>query len=209
LIKKLTSNGYVIVSPKKWDGKNWVVAQAFKYANGKWDGISAQKQTRTWEANWSRTYVTDGSKRTDYRGTMLCQGKYQNDSFGHMRSLCGFNDASMRQELAGAKIEKVELYLRNEHWYYHSGGTVFIGYHNHANEPANFSHSLHNQKSQSFSSRGQAQWINMPLDFATGIRDNKFKGFSIFAASDAIGYYGVFYGANTSYKPKIKITYTK
>lgn len=209
MINKKTSTGYQVVNPKKWDGKNWIAANVYERVSGGWESLTAQKQSDTWEANWSQTYVSDGTKRTDYRGNMLCQGKYQNDSFGHMRSLCGFDDADMRAKLAGAKIEKIELYLRNEHWYYYSGGTAVIGYHNHANEPNTFSHSEINQKTQRFSGRGQAQWINMPLDFATGIQNNKYKGFSIFTASDAIGYYGVFYGAHTSYKPKIKITYVK
>ena len=208
-IKRFNGTSWVNITPKRYNGSNWVDAQGYKFDGTKRVNITTQQYTKTWEATWSQTYRENGARRTDFRGNMLCQGKYADDIWGHMRSLCGFDDADIRATLSGAKIEKVELYLKNEHWYYYSGGTAIIGYHNHATEPDTFSHSLYNAKQQKYSSRGQAQWITMPNSLGEGIRDNKYKGFSIYAGSASIGYYGVFYGANSSYKPKLKITYSK
>jgi hypothetical protein len=125
-----------------------------------------------------------------------------------MRSLCGFGN--IQSVLAGSVIKDVKLYLRNEHWYYNSGGTAVIGVHNHTSEPSTFSHTAYGTKTQSFSSRGQALWIDMPNVVGNGLRDGNYKGISIFANSTSMSYYGVFYGAGDgSSRPKLKITYEK
>lgn len=209
LIKRYTGSSFTTINPKRFNGSSWVDVDVYKFDGSKWVNMTSQKYTKTWEANWSQTYRESGTKRTDYRGDMICQGEYLADPWGLMRSLAGFNDASIRAELAGARIDDVKLYLKNEHWYYYAGGTAIIGYHNHASEPTNFSHSVYKAKSQKFTSRGQALWIDMPNALGEGLRDNRYKGISIFANSTSMEYYGVFYGAHTSYKPKLKITYTK
>lgn len=180
---------------KKWDGAKWVV-------------MNQQQYTETWEANWSQTYRYTGEKRWDERSEFLGQGQYVPSNFwGLQRSLAGF--PSMASKLAGARIDDVKLYLRNDHWYYHAGGTAVIGYHNHSLEPSTFSHSKYKAKVQRYEARGQALWIDMPNEFGEGLRDGKYRGISLFANAESMHYYGFFYGANSSYRPKIKITYTK
>jgi hypothetical protein len=169
--------------------------------------MTSQLYTTTWDATWSQTYRSDNTKRTDYRGSSLMQGDSGEDPWNIQRSLCGFGD--IQTALAGSKINKVELYLRCEHAWYQAGMTAYIGYHNHASEPTTFSHSVYGAKTQKFNYRGHAQWITLPNSFAEGIRDDKYEGFSIYASSSSKEYYGEFNGAGSSYKPKLKITYTK
>lgn len=211
-LKRYNGSSWEDVPFKKWNGSSWVEPDVKKWDGSKWVILNQQQYTTTWEATWTQTYRESGIKRTDSRSGKLCQGKYSGDSnpWGIQRSLCGFNDSDMRSKLSGAKINDVKLYLKAEHWYYNSGGTAYIGYHNHANEPTNYSHSKYNAKSQKFDSRDEAIWIDMPNALGEGIRDNDYKGISIFANSTSYNYYGVFRGASDgSYKPKLKITYTK
>lgn len=211
-IKKYTTSGWVDAPFKKWSGSAWVEPEVKKWDGSKWVIMNQQQYTKTWNANWSHTYRETGEKRTNSGNTMY-QGKYkylETPIWGLMKSLCGFDDASMRTELAGSKISNIQLYLRAEHWYYYAGGTAVLGYHNHALEPSTFSHSKYGAKIQKYTSRDQAKWISMPIDFGEGIRDNRYKGFSIFANSTNDNYYGYFNGVeSSSYKPKLKITYTK
>lgn len=207
-IKKKTSNGWVDVSIKKRTSNGWVDVDVYKRQDGKWVKLTSQQYTTTWESNWTQTYRQSGTKRTDYRGEKICQGEYLSDPWGIMRSLVGFPD--MNSTLSGAKINDVKIYLKNEHWYYNAGGKAVIGYHDHSSRPTTFSHSKYGVKTQSYSSRGQALWIDMPNDFGEGLKDGRYEGFSIYANSSNMNYYGIFYGAKDgSNKPKIKITYTK
>lgn len=207
-LKKWNGSSHVDINPKRWSGSSWVNAEAYKWDGSKWVNMTSQKYTTTWDATWTQTYRENGTKRTDYRSSKLCQGEYLSDPWGLMRSLCGFGDIA--STLAGSVINDVQLYLKNEHWYYYAGGKAVIGYHNHSSEPTNFSHSKYGAKTESFSARGQARWIDMPNALAEGIRDGDYKGVSLYSSSNNMNYYGIFYGAGDgSSKPKLKITYTK
>ncbi|KDN91326.1 hypothetical protein MF621_004134 (plasmid) [Bacillus velezensis] len=207
-VKKRSSSGWSDVPVKVRKNGEWVDVDVYKRQDGKWVKITSQKYTQTWEATWSQTYRESGTKRTDYRSEKLCQGRYVVEPWGIMRSLVGFPD--MNSTLYGAKIEDVKIYLKNEHWYYQSGGKVVLGYHDHSSKPNTFSHSKYGVKTEAYSSRGQAKWIDMPNSFGEGLRDGYYEGFSIYANTTSMNYYGVFSGANDgSSRPKIKITYTK
>ncbi|MCY7948673.1 hypothetical protein P8891_06015 [Bacillus atrophaeus] len=207
-IKKKTSSGWSDVPIKVKKKGSWVDVDVYKRLNGRWVKLTSQKYTKTWEATWTQTYRESGTKRTDYRSEKICQGRYVVEPWGIMKSLIGFPD--MNTTLSGSKIEDVKIYLRNEHWYYQAGGKAVIGYHNHSSKPSTFSHSKYAAKTESYSSRGQAKWIDMPNSFGEGLRDGKYEGFSIYANSTNMNFYGVFYGVHDgSSKPKIKITYTK
>ncbi|MCP1324283.1 MULTISPECIES: hypothetical protein [Bacillus] len=172
--------------------------------------ITSQTYTKTWGCTFTQTYREKGTKRTDYRSQKICQGRYVYEPWGIMRSLIGFDDgARIRNELQGARIDKVELYLQNEHWYYYAGGTVVAGFHNHSWKPDTFSHSEYGKAYQKFYDRGTAGWVNLPVALGYGIRDGYYKGVSIFANTGAGEYYGIFNGYGDWGAPQLKITYTK
>lgn len=210
LVNRWNGTSMVEAPVNRWDGTKWVNAIVNKWDGSKWVTINSQAVTTTWDTNWTQTYRESGSQRTDSRGGQVCQGEYDS-TWGIQRSLIGFDDGSrIKSVLAGATIQDVQLYLHNEHWYYTTGGTVVLGYHNNSSKPSTFSQSAYDQKRQSFSSRGQAQWIDLPNSFAEGIRDGKYKGISVYINSSSNSYYGIFSGyGDGSYKPKLKITYVK
>jgi hypothetical protein len=207
-IKKWNGSSWQTINPKRWNGSSWVNLDIYKWDGSKWVNLTSQQYTTTWNATWSQTYRSTNEKRTDTRGnTNMMQGDSGQDPWNINRSLCGFGD--IQSTLAGSKINKVELYMKSKHWWYYAGGTAVIGYHNHSSEPSTFSHSKYGAKYQKFNYRGHAQWITMPNEFAEGIRDGRYKGFSLYASSTSKEYYGEIYGAYDSYEPKLKITYTK
>lgn len=209
-IKKKTSSGWADAPVKVYTAAGWKNAPVSKFNGTKWEKLNGIKEVLTFDSTWTQTYRQEGTKRTDYRSEKLCQGKYVTDPWGIMRSLCGFNDASIRTALADATILKVELYLYAEHWYYYSGGVAEIGYHNHANKPSTFSHSKSDQAKEKFTARGQGKWIEIPISLGEGLRDNKYKGISIFSNTTNMNYYGVFSGIHDgSNKPKLRITIEK
>lgn len=189
----------------------WVKGEAMTLRNSQWANITSQRITKTWDCTYTQTYREAGTRRTDYRSDKICQGRYVYEPWGIMRSLIGFdNGSNIRNELQGAKIERVELFMHNEHWYYYAGGTMYVGYHNHANEPDIFSHSAYGVKSQKFYGRGSSQWVTLPNALAEGIRDGYYKGVSIFANSGDGEYYGIFSGMwDGGNAPKLRITYSK
>lgn len=210
--KKWTGSKWVDINPKKWNGSKWVDVNVYKWTGSKWVNLTTQEYTKTWNATWSQTYQGSNYKRNDWKGQQrMYQGRYKFDpDYGIMRSMCGFNDSDIISTLSGAKIKDVKIYLRNQHWYYkNGGGTVVLGYHNKTYEHNVYSEEKYDAKRQRFYSRGQARWIDMPNSFGTGLRDGKYRGFTIRAhvLSNNISYYGYFYGAGSSSRPKIKITY--
>lgn len=209
-IKRWSGSEWYDARVKRWSGAEWYDARVNMWNGSSWVDISAQKTTKTWNCTYTQTYREAGTRRTDYRSDKICQGRYVYEPWGIMRSLIGFDNGSIRNELQGAKIERVELFIHNEHWYYYAGGTLYVGYHNHANEPDIFSHSAYGVKSQKFYGRGGSQWVTLPNALAEGIRDGYYKGVSIFADSGAGEYYGIFSGMwDGDLAPKLRITYSK
>jgi LysM repeat protein/GH25 family lysozyme M1 (1,4-beta-N-acetylmuramidase) len=193
-IKKLVGSSWVDIGIKKLVGSSWVNCNVYKLVGSSWVSISTQEYTDTWTCTWSQTYRENGTKRTDYRANKLVQGYYgDSEPWGLQRSLAGFDDIASK--ISGSEIKSVKLYLHNEHWWYTSGGTAVIGYHNHTSVPDTFSTSVDAQVWADFSSRGQAQWISMPLELGKGIRDGKYKGISLYNGDYSKKFYGVFSGA--------------
>lgn len=210
-LKKHNGNVWEDVPLKKWNNSAWVEPEVKSWNGTGWDILNKQQYVTTFNAEWSHTYGANNTQRTN-SGEKMYQGQYSSvdNSWGLMRSLCGFDEASMRAVLSGARIDKIELYLRAEHWYYHAGGTAVIGYHNHESKPTIFSQAQYGAKVQKYTARDQAIWIEMPIGFGEGIRDRKYTGFSIYADTTSASYYGNFYGAGEGLsKPKLKITYSK
>lgn len=195
--------------------KAWEKAEVYRYNGSSWVKISEERKVKTFECTWSQSYSGRGEQKPlflDSRG-VAHQGRYgapytQDWDWGIQKSMIGFDDASIRRELSGAKIEKVEIYLRNKHFWYYGGGYAMIGYHNISTRPAKFSSSKNSVLKEYYTGRGAGKWLEMPLEFGTLLRDNKAKGFTLYAPTEILDYYGYFYGASggTS-KPKIRITY--
>lgn len=166
-----------------------------------------QQYVKTYAANESASYQEDGSNR----GVASCyQGRYSATN-GNQFSMIGFDDATIRSNLSGATINKVELYLNNNHFYSNSGGNAVIGTHNQTTLSGSHSSSqINDNLQQTHFDLGQAKWITIPNSIGNALRDNTAKGIALGPGpTTSQSYYGYFAGNGESGEPQLRITYTK
>ncbi|UYL87524.1 hypothetical protein SEA_RICKROSS_35 [Streptomyces phage RickRoss] len=162
---------------------------------------------KTYAANESASYQEDGSNR----GVASCyQGRYSATN-GNQFSMIGFDDAQIRSDTSGATINKVELYLNNNHFYSNSGGNAVIGTHNQTTLSGTHSSSqINDNLQQTHFDLGQAKWITIPNSIGNALRDNTAKGIALGPGpTTSQSYYGYFAGNGESGEPQLRITYTK
>lgn len=166
-----------------------------------------QQYVKTYAANESASYQEDGSNR----GIADCyQGRYSATN-GNQYSMIGFDDALIRSDTSGSTINKVELYLNNNHFYSNSGGNAVIGTHNQTTLSGSHSSSqINDNLQQTHFDLGQAKWITIPNSIGTALRDNTAKGIALGPGpTTSQSYYGYFAGNGQSGEPQLRITYTK
>lgn len=184
------------------------------YDMGTGTGSPPTQYTKTYSANGSASYQGDDDERT---GIAECyQGQYSSTN-GNQYSVILFPYSTIASDLSGATINKVEVYLNNNHWYYNSGGTAIIGYHNSATTPSSFTYpsSTDNITRSSFT-YGQAKWVTVDNSIGTAFKNGTAKGILLGKGQTAGGtlstdklYYGYFAGNGQSGEPQLRITYTK
>ena len=106
----------------------------------------------TFPATWSESYDGEGKvKPSQYTMGRLYQGRYGKYNtidniqynpiyWGVQRSLIGFDAKKIQANLKGARIQKIELYLKNEHFWYAKGGRAAIVSHSFPNKPNKFNY---------------------------------------------------------------------
>ncbi len=184
------------------------------YDMGTGTGSPPTQYTKTYSANGSASYQGDDDERA---GIAECyQGQYSSTN-GNQYSVILFPYSTIASDLSGATINKVEVYLNNNHWYYNSGGTAIIGYHNSATTPSSFTYpsSTDNITRSSFT-YGQAKWVTVDNSIGTAFKNGTAKGILLGKGQTAGGtlstdklYYGYFAGNGQSGEPQLRITYTK
>lgn len=171
-------------------------------------GSPPQQYTKTYSTTGTASYQSDGDKRTGIAEGY--QGEYSSTN-GNQFSWYLFSYSTIASDLAGSTINKVEVYLKNKHWYYNSGGTAVIGYHNSATlpDPATYPSSTDNITQSSFT-YGQAKWVTVSNTIGNAFRDGTAKGIMLGKGpnNDNI-YYGYFAGNGQTGEMQLRITYTK
>jgi hypothetical protein len=99
---------------------------------------------------------------------------------GPLRSHMFFDYQDIYNNLQGATIQGVEIYLMNVHWYASSGGLAKIAVHNYATAPNNFGTSSPIQN-EPFA-RGEGKWVWLSGAVATGFQNGTVKGLSLDSA---------------------------
>lgn len=162
--------------------------------------------TKTYASTWSRSY--NGSNALLHSNGDIYQGQYSSTN-GNQRSLIGFNYATIQADLAGATITKVELTMKNIHFYQNSGGTAVLGTHNYTSAPSTWSDGTVNQSRTTHAwTKGATQTVNLGTSYGTDLKSGAAKGIALGPGdSTSINYYSYFDG--TVGQPKLKITYTK
>ncbi|MFJ4880075.1 hypothetical protein ACIP93_33375 [Streptomyces sp. NPDC088745] len=156
--------------------------------------------TKTYPASWSASYAGRSGYNAYYRAQAM-QGFYSAAN-GVQASLIGF-PASLSADLAGAKVEKAEVYLYFDHWYYSAGGTAVIKTHAHATRPARFSADAAG-KSVSWK-RNEGKWVDITSMFDPA----RWRGIALDPNSTNRLYYGSARGATETYPPRLRVRYTK
>lgn len=173
----------------------------------------------TFPATWSESYDGDGNvKPSQYTMGRLYQGRYGRHNtidniqydpiyWGVQRSLIGFDTKKIQANLKGARIQKIELYLKNEHFWFAKGGRAAIVSHSFSNKPNKFNYTREVANVQF--TKGQGKWVILPDTLGTLLKNGTTNGFGLFRNTQQLDYYGYFSGANSANRPILRVTYTK
>lgn len=210
-----------VVAQGTSDGRAWLedIGEALDYdtfdpttGGGGTDGgnTPTTQHVSTYSATWTGRY--NGSSSRISSNSDIYQGQYDGTN-GNQKSVIGFDWATIKSDLAGSTILKVEVTMKNKHWYNNAGGTAVIGTHNSSASSAPTScPSLTDDRGRFSQWPKLATWtVTCENTIAEDIRDGTAKGLCIGPGpSTSHEYYGFFAGSNdSSGKPKLKITYQK
>lgn len=174
--------------------------------------VAAQTTTKylTASATFTKSYRQSGGE-TGGNHTYLYYGDSGESSFnGKQQSIIGFNSGSIAATLAGAIIDKVELYLYNIHTWAGSGSTVYFGVHNNSSAPSTASGIVHAHDfiSSGKTHRNTGGWLTLSTEFGSRLRDGTGKGIILQAPNNSRSYYGYAAGVGSGLTiPQIRITY--
>ncbi|MEU8968951.1 hypothetical protein AB0D11_06685 [Streptomyces monashensis] len=156
--------------------------------------------TKTYAASWSGSYANRGAYNS-YYGNQCLQGYYSSNN-GIQASLIGFPSA-LATDLSGATIQKAEVYLYFDHWYYNGGGKAVIKAHKFTSRPSTFSS---DSESQTISwGKNVGKWVDI-----TAVFDSvSWRGIALDPNSSDLNYYGRAQGVGQTYPPQLRVTYTK
>jgi hypothetical protein len=138
-------------------------------------------------------------------GASLRYGTFPGSAHGLRRIMLGFDDAAIRGDLSGATIRTVELSVRNDDAWNHSGVDLHFGTHNRSAAPAAFSAVRRNVWRGHWPHTGGNTWRTVPDWFAKALRDDAIKGLTVDQPSASAAYYGALGWASAT----IRVTYTK
>lgn len=184
------------------------------------DPITTKTYVDTFPATWSESYDGDGNiKPSQYTMGRLYQGRYGKHNtidniqydpiyWGVQRSLIGFDTKKIQANLKGARIQKIELYLKNEHFWYAKGGRAAIISHSFASKPSRFNYYPSTVVNAPFQ-KGQGKWVTLPDRLETLLKNGTISGFGLYYNTQQLDYYGYFSGANSADRPILRVTYTK
>ncbi|MFE2346135.1 phage tail protein [Kitasatospora cineracea] len=181
---------------------------AEKPATGVWNtgGASAPPPLVTYstvyQATWSGTYKTRSAYNAYYNNEML-QGNYPDAGWGIQASLVGFDSNAIGNDLAGATLNRAEVYLYPTHWYYNAGGNAAIRVHGWTARPTSFSADGNTLWQYSWPPN-QGRWVDITSIFGPSCR-----GIALDPNSNDLTCYGRFNGVGMANPPLLRLTYTK
>lgn len=173
-------------------------------------GNPPTQYTKTYSANGSASFQSDGTNRAGFDGGHCYQGYYSSTN-GNQYSLITFPYSTIASDLSGATITKVEVYLNNLFFYNNSGGTAVIGTHTYATVSgnANYANVTPDITEASFT-KGQAKWVTVNNSIGNAFKNGTAKGIALGKGpTTSHTYYGYFAGNGQTGEPQLRITYTK
>lgn len=167
--------------------------------------------TKTYTANWSGTYRSNGDYSSSHGATMV-QGDSGADSYlNDARSMCGFNYSQIMADTKGATIKACYVTLYANHWYWNDGGTARIGTHNYTGRPSSWSGSRVNPQRISSSNwpKPGKRKVSLGVTIGNDFKSGEAKGITLGPTTGTKTQYGRFNGAGQSSAPVLTIVYVK
>lgn len=159
---------------------------------------------KTYTADWARIFCAQHGVET---GSNLNYG-YYSGTHGERRIMFGFPDGTMRSDLSGAKITKVELRMRNTYSWAYSGITIHFGLHRKDAAPGSFSQSRKDVYvggwPRSGYGGGSDTWRTVSKTIGERFRDDTARGMTIDQPSGVTSY-----GECDWNSLQLRISYTK
>ena len=123
---------------------------------------------------------------------------------GERRVMFAFDSATIRSDLNGATVRKVEMKVRNLHSHGNGGVDIHWGGHR-ADDPlaATYSAAYRDVWSDRWPRVGGDDWREMPQWFGRAFRDDLIRGLTIDQPSSSLGFYGLIHSALD-----LRVTYT-
>lgn len=174
---------------------------------------SAETQTtKTYTATSTKAFSgTTGNVTSSTEGR---EGSFPGTTNGNQKSAFGFDHATIQTDLSGSTIDKCEVFLYFDHWWFGAGGTAILGTHNDTdvstatNQSQISSQSTNRVQSASWP-RNHGRWVDVGVTIGEELRDNTAKGLMIGPGPTTSGtYYGKTHGHGETYPPQLRITYT-
>lgn len=105
-------------------------------------------------------------------------------------------------DLSGAMVERVQVYVKTNHWYHNKGGRLYIGFTANQN-PGDWNEVYYGAVQADFA-RGEGRWLTVPSKYYSAFKSGWIRGLS-FRTPEGKQYYG--YGTPNEFK--VRITYRK
>ena len=225
-IKRYSGTAFADVSARKrYDGSKWVDLTVGKRYNGStwvdlWtsgttppvdpDPPTVQTHTKTYNLSSAQIYWGSGNKDNQSGSVIdLIVGSYNNSKSTTRRTLMFFPLSTIRKDISGAEISKVELYLsrRNDS---HGVATsnLYVKYGTYSSAPSTWTgtDSGNADSGTPTFTRGQSKWITLNTAIGNGLRDGTVKCLALDADTNySLSAYGRYVRSST----KLRITYKK
>lgn len=155
-----------------------------------------KRYKKTYSSTSFHTYDANTNQTSD---PDVVQGLYSGGP-SRLRRRGGWKFPSFTNDLSGAKVEKVEMYIYMNHSYYTAGATVNVATHD-----GNISNSLKSFRQVTGWKRNTGRWITLPSNLYNGFKNGSYKGVGVISTNSYAEQYARFNGSGA----KIRITYVK
>lgn len=213
-IKIMTASGFEdVVDIRLHNGTDFESVQQVNVYDGEewekvWPTTTKTTVSSTYSISSAQIYWGTGGKEDDYTSQLIA-GAYNASQSTSRRSLIIFPYAKIASDLAGAEIEKVELYLKRLNTEHGTKScSVYIKKHNYSSVPTRWDGTDTGAADSGTPTmlRGEEKWLTLLNSVGEGLRDGTVKGLCLDTDSNyAIAAYGRFERASA----KLRITYSK
>lgn len=161
-----------------------------------------QSYRKTYSTDWQRTFCArHGVESDEHYGTY-------DSTHGERRIMFGFPDGTMRSDLAGSSITKVELKMQNTYAWSYGGITIHFGMHTKDAAPGSFSQSRRDvyvsDWPRSGYGGGSDRWRTVSNSIGQRFRDDQCRGLTIDQPSGR-----TLYGACDRSTLQLRISYVR